>query len=311
MAPILTEDRQRHFANGESLAVKVDEISLPRPMDCSAGDFNAAGLIGRSSFPRAIRQFKGIAGHAIGLVSSIKPTGSGFRWTTALAAGATGLMWNAAAQAGGYVAPIVEFTPPPAVAAALPANYWLALIPLALLAFAGLGGGGDDGMTPLPPDYGGPCFAEGTLIQLEQGWVPVETIRTGDRILTSKGVQVIRSVDSWLPVDYRDRACVLQGVHLSPNHGVASGQFVVPVQEATPTRARIDGSRYFHILVDDHSWLSAKSSPDGTVVQAESLKMTDDLKLAKKFPDLAARHAADPVARFMPTIQETAVPHAA
>ena len=61
-------------------------------------------------------------------------------------------------------------------------------------------------------------------------------------------------------------------------------------------RGLIDGRSYFHILVEDHSWLSVKADDAGTVLVAETLLLTKDLKLAKDFPHLVDHHAANPVA---------------
>ena len=161
----------------------------------------------------------------------------------------------------------------------------------------GRGGDGNDGLTPLPPDYGGSCFGEGTLIRLERGWVPVETIEPGERIVTSRGVQTIIWIESWRPMDYRHRPFVVEGVRLSPNHGVAVGETMVPACQLSSVRSKIDGSCYFHVLVRDHSWLSARSEMTSPVIQAESLCLTADLKLARKFPELVERHAKDPIVR--------------
>lgn len=90
----------------------------------------------------------------------------------------------------------------------------MALIPLLFVALAGRGGRGDNRLTPLPPDHGRPCFGEGTLIQIDRGWVPVETIEVGERIITSRGTQTILSVESCRPVDYRDRPFIIEGVRL-------------------------------------------------------------------------------------------------
>lgn len=200
------------------------------------------------------------------------------------------------AGAGGYVAPILEMPPvAPALTSGASQSWWLALLPLFLLALMGRGGDGRNGLTPLPPDYGGSCFGEGTLIRLERGWVPVETIEPGERIVTSRGVQTILWVESWRPVDYRHRPFVVEGVRLSANHGVAVGETMVPACQLSSVRSKIDGSCYFHVLVRDHSWLSARSDLASPVIQAESLCMTADLKLARKFPELVERHAEDPV----------------
>ncbi len=213
-------------------------------------------------------------------------------------------MWGGMAAAGGYVAPVVALPAalPPAAAPILTGGgqaWWLMAIPLLLFLLAGRGGSGGSGrgpqLTPVPTDHPGPCFGEGTLIRLERGWVPVEAIEAGERIVTSRGVQTILTVESWRPVEFRDRPFVVEGVRLSANHGVAAGEIIVPASRMSAVRSRIDGSRYFHILVTDHAWLFAKAGPDATVIRAESLCMTADLKLARTFPDLVARHAAEPV----------------
>lgn len=210
-----------------------------------------------------------------------------------------------AAVAGGYAVPIVDVLAAPTPAAvppmAGPSDYWLALIPLAILFLASRGGDGSSSSGGVPPsgvplDLGGPCFAEGTLLRMEDGWRPVEEIRVGDRILSSKGVQTVLSADFWTPTEFRDRPCEIEGVSLSANHGVLQGGYRVPAQEVSLRRERINGLKYFHVLLENHSWLYAKAGPEGKVIEAESLMMTTDLTLSKRFPDLAARHAADPAA---------------
>ena len=213
-----------------------------------------------------------------------------------LVAGVAAFGSTAAAYAGGYVAPIVEFSPAAAPVASVGTapNYWLALIPLALLYF-GTRGGNDSGSNP-PQDLGGPCFCEGTLILADGDWVAVETIKAGDIVTTSKGAQRVLSVGSWQPTQFRDRPIIVDGVRVSANHGVHVDGFNVEAQAVSAKRGLIDGRSYFHILVEDHSWLSAKGDPSGPVLVAESLMMTKDLKLANDFPHLVQHHAANPVA---------------
>ncbi len=208
-----------------------------------------------------------------------------------------------AAFAGGYAVPIIDVVAPPAVPTPMagPNDYWLALIPLAILFFASRGGDGGSSSGGVPPsgvplDLGGPCFGEGTLLQMEDGWRAVEEIRVGDRILSSKGVQTVLSVDFWTPTEFRDRPCEIEGVSLSANHGVLQGEYRVPAKEVSLRRERINGLKYYHVLLENHSWLRAKSGPEGKVIEAESLLMTKDLPLAQKFPELVQRHAADPAA---------------
>lgn len=221
---------------------------------------------------------------------------AGWRGPAAIAAAVSAGLWGGAAQAGGYVAPLVELAPSAPVATGIGAQgWWMALLPLFLVALAGRGDRGGAGLAPLPGDHGGPCFGEGTLIRLDRGWVPVETITAGERIVTSRGLQTILAIESWRPVDYRDRPFLVQGVRLSPRHGVAAGGALVPACRLGTARSPIDGRSYVHILVPDHSWLLARAAADAPVIRAESLCMTADLKLARRFPELVARHAADPV----------------
>lgn len=234
---------------------------------------------------------------------------SAMRGLAALVGGAALLGGAVAAQAGGYVAPIIEFTPPAPIASVGAApNYWLALIPLGLLFFASRDGG--DGTSNPPRQVGGPCFCEGTLIRTEAGWVPVETVRAGDLVHTSKGPQPVLSASSWQPTQFPDRPAIVAGVRLSVNHGVSVGAHNVDAGAVSPLRGRIDGRRYVHILVEDHSWLEVKATPEGQVLRAESLQMTSDLKLSREFPHLVARHAAAPVAPRLSRL-DAALPAAA
>ncbi|MFC0198901.1 Hint domain-containing protein [Paracoccus rhizosphaerae] len=204
--------------------------------------------------------------------------------------------WGTYAFSGGYVAPIIEIAGPVDTIAASPAPYWLALIPLGLLAALGLSQDGNGRPVSPPAEYGGPCFCEGTLVLLERGWIPVEDIREGELIKTSNGTQKVLSVESWQPVEFRDRPCVVKGVRVSKNHGISDGRQRIPAQDVSTLRSPIDGSRYFHILVRDHSWLYAKADVAGEVLEAESLYITSDLAISKTFPELVALHKARAVA---------------
>ncbi|ARJ68393.1 hypothetical protein B0A89_00720 [Paracoccus contaminans] len=253
------------------------------------------------------RQFPSLFRHgfpAAGYRGGNSPCRRPARWPLSglgapLCAGAAAAwLWADKALAGGFAAPIIEVPPaPPALTAGPAANWWLALLPLLLVGLIGRGHKGrDNGLTPLPPDHGGPCFGEGTFILLERGWMPVETIRTGDRIATSRGVQTVLAVDCWCPLSYVDRPALVKGVRLSPNHGVEDGPMLVPAAAVAQERGRIDGRLYIHVLVEDHAWLYARADAAGEIIRAESLRLSADLRLARDFPDLVARHAADPVA---------------
>ena len=206
------------------------------------------------------------------------------------AVGLMGALMSGAAHAGGYVAPIVAA--PPVAVAAEPSRWWIALPLLALLALAGRSSGSKPGITPLPGDYGGPCFGEGTGLRMADGtWKAVEDIAAGDTIWTSEGKQAVIATDSWVPTDFRDRPVIVNGVRLSPNHGVKHDDAQrVEAIEASRARGMIDGRAYHHVLVAEHSWLLAWDG-EGQVF-AESLWLTKDMKLGRAYPEIAARHAA-------------------
>ncbi|WP_147385944.1 hypothetical protein [Paracoccus sp. JM45] len=199
------------------------------------------------------------------------------------------------AYAGGFVAPIVESAPINLPTAVAPQSYWMALIPIGLLLLLKNGNHHNKELTPVPKNHGGNCFGEGTLILLKRGWASVENVKVGDSIATSKGFQEILSVGSWQPVEFQDRPVMIGGVRLSHNHGVAVGNFRVEAQLVSSLRLRIDGRRYFHFLVTNHSWLFAKSDKSETEVKAESMLLTNDMELSKIFPHLVALHATYPV----------------
>lgn len=218
-----------------------------------------------------------------------------------IATSTAALFAAASAHAGGWVAPVVDVAAPPSVAGPQAGpNWWLALIPLAVL-FAVRGGGGDRATLP-PGDHGGPCFVAGTLIGTDQGWRRVEDLAVGDVVATSKGAQAVLSVESWQPTEYRDRPVIFNGVRLSKNHCVDVGGVRVPAQSAPSFRGMIDGRRFYHVLTRDHAWLDACADPDGPVIRAETMQLTDDIQpLASRFPGLAAHHAAEPCDQAAPS----------
>ena len=206
------------------------------------------------------------------------------------AASLTGALMSSAAHAGGYVAPIVAA--PPVAVAAEPSRWWIAIPLLALVALAGRSSGSKPGITPLPGDYGGPCFGAGTeLLMADKSWKAVEDIDADDLIWTSQGKQAVIATDSWVPTDFRDRPVIVNGVRLSPNHGVKHDDTRrVEAIEASGARGMIDGRAYHHVLVADHAWLLARDGEGH--VYAESLWLTKDMKLGRAYPEIAARHAA-------------------
>lgn len=206
--------------------------------------------------------------------------------TTAVAA-----VSAAGAYAGGYVPPVLS-APPVAAAAPSEPRLWWVLPLLALFLWAGKGK--NHQFSPTPPDYGGPCFHEDTLILTANCWVPVEDLRAGDTVLTSKGPQVVIEVDSWVPREFKDRAVVIDGVHLSANHRVRDEDGrMVEAGNISTERAPIDGARFYHVLVEHHAWLHACHPSSQRPIMAESLQVTAVTKLGRKHPHLVDIHAAN------------------
>lgn len=215
----------------------------------------------------------------------------------------------ATALAGGYVIPAPDVEP---VLEATQQLDWKTtvvggLVVALLIALFKDGGGRDyasnDQPANPPDDDGGSCFCEGTLIWIGPGRMkPVEAIRVGDKIGTSEGMQRVLSVESWTPTRFKDRPVIYEGVRLSPNHGVCAGdtgaaEVIIPAIEASSTRGRIDGRRYYHILVENHAWVLVSPEDRRGYVVAETLRVTADMpKLATRFPHLVEHHAAHPVA---------------
>ena len=207
---------------------------------------------------------------------------------------AVSLLSSTTAFAGGYVAPLLEVPPVAASSAdAAPDALWL-VVPL-LIAAVLIGKGNRPHGNPAKPD-GGACFLEGTMIGTPYGFVPVEDLKPGMTVKSSKGDQTIICVTSWQPTDRNDRAYSVDGVHLSPNHRVLHNGRIVEASAASPVRRMLDGTTYHHILLVDHAWLYARSEEVSKIVMAESLMLTPDMALGRAMPDLAAHHAANPAA---------------
>lgn len=209
---------------------------------------------------------------------------------TSIIAGAASLL-SGTALAGGYVAaPIIDA--PPVITSGGTGQTWIALAGLVIIAVL-IGKGNRPHGNPAKSD-GGACFLEGTAIYTPCGWVPVEELRPGQKVLTPAGHQKIVHVASWLPTDHSDRPVIVGGVHLSPRHRIQRAGEVVDAGEASDERAALDGRRYYHVLLADHTWLFAHSGPGTKAVLAESLMLTPDMALGRAMPDLAAHHAANP-----------------
>lgn len=207
-----------------------------------------------------------------------------------------------AAQAGGYVVPIIEAVP--AVTASAggtgPNVAWLA-VPVVLCAIFCRGGG--DRATLPPGDHGGPCFQEGTLVSTDRGYRHIEDLAVGDLVTTSKGAQPILHIGHWTPTEFKDRPAIVEGIRMTQNHVVNVGGRGVPASEVALTFDRINGTRFFHILVTDHAWLEVDTGKPSGPLLAESMRLTADMKpLADQFPHLIAHHAAEPCDAPQPAI---------
>ena len=210
--------------------------------------------------------------------------------TTSIIAGAASLL-SGTALAGGYVAaPIIDA--PPVITSGGTGQTWLALAGLAIIAVL-IGKGNRPHGNPAKPD-GGACFLEGTMIEVCGGWAPIEKLRPGSLVETDNGWQPVVHIASWQPTGHDDRPVILDGVSLSPNHRVIHNGKVAEASTVSEDCAPLDGRRYFHILLADHEWLSARAADGAPIVMAESLALTPDMPLGRLMPDLAAHHAANP-----------------
>ena len=213
------------------------------------------------------------------------------------------LMNTTAAFAGGYVA-VVPNVPPVAAPSGGGSEWVAAGLFAGLLLWIVSRDSGGSRMPNHSVDHGGPCFEEGTLVMDGLGvWRPVETFREGQKISTSKGLQTVLAVESWMPFRHEDRPVIYKGVRMSHNHGVQvvlddGSELIRPVEEVGGIRVGHNGRRLYHILVENHAWLMVKGA-DGEAQSffAETLAVTNDMpKMAKRFPHLVAKHSSDPVA---------------
>lgn len=215
----------------------------------------------------------------------------------ALTATAALLSSASTAVAGGYVAAIPSVAPPALSSGPSGGEWLIGAGLLAALAFL-LGRSSSDGhITPLPPEHSGPCFLEGTLIVLSNGYTkPVERLQVGDLVWTSRGPQPVLHVASWRPTNYRDRPCIVRSIHLSPGHRVLlEGEVMTALDACNGKRGKIDGKSYYHVLINDHAWLKA-AVVAGFPLRCESLQLTTDMPaLAERFPHVLAAHEANPL----------------
>lgn len=208
---------------------------------------------------------------------------------------AASILSAAGAHAGGYVPPVLDL-PPVQVATPAEPRLWWVLPVLALFLWAGKGKSHQ--FSPTPPDYGGPCFHEETMILTDKGWLLVEELKAGDVMVTSKGRQPVIEVDSWVPTDRKDRPVEIDGVKMSKNHRVPDEEGrMVEAQYMSTVRPPIDGARFYHVLLEHHAWLYVCTTKTAYPIMAESLMVTEDTKLGRKYPHLVEGHAKNAAAR--------------
>lgn len=161
-----------------------------------------------------------------------------------------------------------------------------------------------------------PCFMPGTLIRTPDGDRAVETLQTGDRVLTvDHGVQRLRMIasrsvqfggawDKMKPIRIRAGAfatdCPSEDLHLSPQHKIyvetAQGGRLAAAKhwvlhETAHVMDDCTGAVYYSLVFDQHELLFAND----TVVESfypgpigvAGLSMFDQLRLKTLFPRLA------------------------
>ena len=160
------------------------------------------------------------------------------------------------------------------------------------------------------------CFAEGTRIKTETGWVAVEDLSAGDRAITNDGTgepivwigQRAVNCDNhprpetvW-PVRVRAGAfganVPVRDLYLSPDHAVFVNGVLVPVKllmnGTTIARVKRARVRYFHVELPRHAVILAEGLPVESYLDTGDRpnfrRAGDTIRL---FPDFAARFAPE------------------
>ena len=183
------------------------------------------------------------------------------------------------------------------------------------------GGGGDDTLTT-ETDFPGAsgfetivCFVKGTLIDCEDGYVPIESLYKGDRVMTvDRGLQVIRWIGSSVVKGQGPLApvCIKKGalgnereLWVSQQHRMmidgwqaellfGDNQVLVPAKHLADGKqikvVDTDEVEYFHILFDQHEIIYAEGIPSESFhpgfmgLGAMSKAVRDEILMI--FPDL-------------------------
>jgi hypothetical protein len=139
---------------------------------------------------------------------------------------------------------------------------------------------GPIGAYPPPNPIQAPCFAAGTRVLSERGWVAVEALAVGDVLITRAGQSRVLRWIGHRGIDCRRHAHPVhvqpvqieaeafgaglpsRAIHLSPDHAVFVDEVLIPVKYlvngATIRQVSVERVRYFHLELDSHDVVLAE-----------------------------------------------------
>ncbi len=159
------------------------------------------------------------------------------------------------------------------------------------------------------------CFAEGTQIDTEDGWVAVEDLGVGDQVMLADGE---REPIVW--IGQRDVRCLSHPVpetvwpvrvsagafgenvprrdlYLSPDHAVFVDGVLVPVKflinGSSIVQVQRDRVRYFHVELAEHAVILAEGLPVESYLDIGDRLDFGQNGVMRLHPDFGARLAAD------------------
>jgi hypothetical protein len=160
------------------------------------------------------------------------------------------------------------------------------------------------------------CFAAGTLIMTPQGERPVESLRSGDLVVTVSGRGAVFKPVLWVgrrevDLDTHPRAAdvapilVMPGalgegmphrpLRVSPDHAMLVDDVLVPARllvdgemiRATPAKGRVT---YFHVELEAHDILLAEGAPSESYIDFGNRSAFDNAGMVRMLhPDFAPR----------------------
>lgn len=156
-----------------------------------------------------------------------------------------------------------------------------------------------------------PCYLAGTRIRTEDGEVPVEQLRVGDRVITRDGsakpIRWIgrRSYSGAIPAGLRDvepiafaPGSLADGVPareliVSPLHALYIDGVLIPAERLVNGRTirrrpDIDPIRYFHIELERHDVIFAEGAPAESFVDCDSRSMFHNAAEFGRYSDRTA-----------------------